>query len=758
MNSYSIICPYFLKKRILSSLDPTDRVKFYSIEDSESFLLPKISLKALEYVYFKYADKNLSYALTLVNSLKYLKDEYHYDKTELLFDIRKDLKENNLVEFDRLSLKIFKKYPSKIIGYSNFNNFRNLLRDKEVEFTEVDDEKYIDLSEKVVYSFKNKREEYIETVNLVGSLLESGVNFDDIAVVCSEQNMPFLYMVGKKSNVLFSYENINLKIDLFADRCLKMIEKEETDELIKLLKSSSTDRENIVKSKILEMYNSLKESELKKDFFLEYFKRSIKNTKVCSLTGIKLVSDIEKVANVKHVFLLDFDESYPTTHKDDDFLFDKIKKEDTFIEQSVDVNQAEKNKLAMILSNIEDIRIFLSENDEISGEIFPSSMIEDFNMRLEDYPYNSGDRFTYSFDQLDYSIMNSNYLDYGVCSSYYLLLEDIFKESYVKYSPNDTRITCEFDTSKLRFSYSSMTTYAKCPFRYLIEKVYRINDSQSNQSILDIGTFCHYYLEKFVNGEKIDFQENFKVLNKSYDSLSVQDKFYLHKAYREIEDFASYLSEFLDAIGSSKDFYTEKKFEFKLQNKYEITGIIDLIVEDVQGFLIFDYKTGNHSLSEDDVVNGFDMQLPFYTYVASEKFFPHKKPVGMFYITMLQPNSISDYYDSFKFKGINLDSKEFYGRVSDFNIVKKYIPTGSKAKLKYEDLNRMMMEKIDQIISGVKSFNFPVTKKVYVNSDGSWGGNQCEYCNYRDVCFVDDNSKQVVEITKLSDRKTEEKN
>ena len=756
MNSYNIICPYFLKKRILESIEPTDRVKFYTLEDVEGFLLPTFSVKAIEYVYINYAKGNLSYALTLIKSLKYIKSKVSFTKTEELLEIYRDLQSHDLVERDEISKRILKKNPVKIVGYPSLEGLLSLLADNQIEYEVLSEDKFISLADKRVYKFENKREELIETVNLIGKLLDEKISYKDIGVVCPNSDMSLLNLIGNQVNVKFSYSDIDLKVNLLTERAVNLLEENKVEEFLNLLKPSSNIYDNTVKTHILNTYNKLLEDKLDNDFFLTYFKYLITNAKIKSREGISLVSDVERVSNLSHVFLLNFDEKYPKIYKNSDYLFDEIKSLDTYMEQSVNLNQAERAKLLMILSNIDNLYIFLPENDEITGAIFPSSVIEEEKIILQDYPYHDGIRLTYTFDQLDYAIMNANFIDYGVSSNYYLLLEDIFKDTYVKYSPNDKKITCEFDTSKLKFSYSSMTTYAKCPFLYLIEKIYRINDTEDHQIMLDIGTMCHYFLEKYVSGEEISFEEAFSTLEKDYDSYSVQDKFYLKKSYEEVKEFSPYLHEFLDGIGDGKNLLTEHKFDIKLQDKYNITGVIDLIVEDDLGFLIFDYKTGNHTLDENDVINGFDMQLPFYTYVAKNNLMPKKKPYGMFYITLLQPDSISQYYDSFKFKGLKLDISEFFDHVADIDVVQKYISNRATNVLTYDELNSKMLDKIDEIIKGVQSFDFPVTKKVYVNADGSRRASQCQYCNYRDVCFVDDNSKQVIEIEKIKDEKEAE--
>lgn len=753
MNSYNIICPYFLKKAIMSSLQPSDHVKFYTMEQVTDFLLPKISGKAIQYIYYNFANRNLSYALTLANSVKYVCQEVHYSKTEQLLTIYRALKSEKLFELDEMSIRLLKNRPLKIIGYSSCPGFIRLLKDNKIEYKIESADQFVSNLRCEVSTFQNKREELIEMVNRVGELLYRGVSYGDIGVISAAEDMPLIHLIGEQSNIQFSYSDIDLTLNLLVPQCLDLIAKHKEKEFVDLLKISSNERDNTIKRHIFDIYLELKDQQLTDDFFLAYFKYLLTNKKITSTKGIKLVSNYEKVADLKYVFLVNFNDSYPRIFKNSDFLIDKVKKDDTYMEQSVDLNQRERDKLILALSNISNLYMSVAENDEVKGKIFPSRLIDGEKLIKKEYVYQGGDRFTYNFDQLDYAILNNEYIDYGVSSEYYFFLSDVFKNSYVKYRPNDEQITCKFDTSKLRFSYSSMTTYAKCPFRYLIEKVYRINDSPFVQIYLDIGTFCHYYLEKYVNEERLSFDETFQVLNRKYDDYSIQEKFYLHRAYDEVKDFASYLMDFLDSLGGQKKVLTEQKFNVKLQDKYDITGIVDLLVEDIEGFLVFDYKTGNHKLDINDVINGFDMQLPFYTYVVQKELLPDKKPYGMYYITLLQPDSISKYFDSFKFNGLMIDDG-FLKRASDFDVIKKYISVSSRSKIKidYAEMNERMLKRIDEIISGVKSFSFPVTKKIYVNADGSRRNSQCENCNYRDVCFVEDNSKQVVEIAKIQDK------
>ena len=753
MNSYSIVCPYFLKKRVLESIDPTDRVKFYSSEDIARILLPSFSSKTIEYVYENYAERNLSYALTLLKSVKYIKQNVSNSKSKFLLEIYKKLEEENLLEFDGIEKIILKRNPVKLIGLSACGGLMSLLKENGIEYEVLPDEKYICLKGLRVERFENKRRELIQTVNSIGELLDSGVKFQDIAVVCPNSDMDTLCLIGDESNVIFSYKDIDLSINFLAEKCLKLVEENDRDELSKLLKNNDNTYDNQVKNTLLSSVKQLEEDGVENDFFSAYLKHLIKASKLSSRTGICLVSNVSEAASYKYVFLLNFDESYPVIHKNSDYLIDDIKAEDTYMEESVNLNQKEKVNLLMILSNIENLRIFLPENDEINGEIYPSGLIEEEGIEIADYSYSTSDRFTFDFDQLDYSIMNANYKDYGVNSCFYLLMENIFEDTYAKYAPNDSPITCKFDTSNLRFSYSSMSTYAKCPFRYLIENVYKIREYGNSKTILNIGTMCHYFLEKYVHGEELSFEDTFKSVKEEYSSFSIQDRFYFKKSYQEVKEFAVYLHEFLDAIGESKQIFTEQEFDYMLKGNYPLHGFVDLIVSDPKGFIVVDYKTGTHDLKEDDIINGFDMQLPFYTYVVKSNLMPKLEPYAMFYITLLQPDSISKFFDSFKFNGLKLAIKDFFEMVKDKDVVKKYMSSRSSNLLDYKEINEKMFEKMEEIMNGILSFDFPVTKKTYVDSSGSRKENQCKYCNFNDVCFIDDNSKQVIEIQKIRDMK-----
>jgi len=756
MKSYSVICPYFLKKKVLQTSDPTDRIKFYSSEEVTDILLPTFSSRAIEYVYVNYADRNLSYALTLIKSLKYIKAEVSDSKSELLLKICRDLKNNDLLEFNYIDRLILKRRPVKLIGLTSCAGFIDLLRDNNVEFELIPDERYTDTSGLKVEKFENTRRQLIQTVNLVGNLLNKGVKYTDIAVVCPSADMDTLSLIGEESNVIFSYKDIDLSLNLLADECLEAIGEHREKDLENLLKNTSDKYDNKVRSFLTNTIAKLREDKVGDDFFFAYLKHLVNSEKLRSKSGILLTDSAEEAAGFPHVFLLNFDDSYPAIHKNSDYLIDEVKSRDTYMERSVDLNQKEKTKLLMLLSNAEDLRIFLPETNETTGEIYPSSLIGEEGIRIEAYRFENSSRVTRELDRMDYAIMNADCKDYGVTSSYYLLMESLFKDSYFKYVPNDKPITCSFDTSHLRFSYSSMSTYAKCPFRYLIENVYRIREYGDNKTILKIGTMCHYYLEKYVHGQKLSFEDTFKSVEEDYSSFSVQDRFYFKKSYQEVKEFAVYLEEFLDAIGESKKIFTEQEFDYKLKGNYNLHGFVDLIVSDPKGFLVVDYKTGKHDLKEDDIINGFDMQLPFYTYVVKSNLMPNLEPYAMFYITLLQPDSISKFYDSFKFNGLKLAIKDFFEMVKDKDVVKKYMSSKSSNVLEYKEINERMFEKMEEIMNGILSFEFPVTKKTYVDSSGSRKDNQCKYCNFNDVCFIDDNSKQVIEIKKIRDIKKAE--
>ena len=179
--------------------------------------------------------------------------------------------------------------------------------------------------------------------------------------------------------------------------------------------------------------------------------------------------------------------------------------------------------------------------------------------------------------------------------------------------------------------------------------------------------------------------------------------------------------------------------------KYKIIGVIDRIDKCDDYFRIIDYKTGKSSSTfEDfsDVANGKKIQLFIYL-MAFEKV-SNKKPVGVFYMPILNSFSKEDCLDLYKLQGVMEESistvLKFDDNLNEADIESKIVNVKTKKgnivftnkMINESDFHKisdysfkMLKSACDDILKGVIE-PYPLGKDL--------NSLQCKWCNYKAIC------------------------
>jgi len=184
----------------------------------------------------------------------------------------------------------------------------------------------------------------------------------------------------------------------------------------------------------------------------------------------------------------------------------------------------------------------------------------------------------------------------------------------------------KFKNKKLRLSFSSMSTYEHCPYKYKLKYIDRI-ETDIRFPYLEKGQKIHAEIEHFyktlARKEKItiqDIEEHRKVFDKEVYS-----------------DWKSHFDSFLELNknilknlnGNGKYFYPLSVEEKLYDEDLDIVGVIDAVYYDGKNLLILDFKTGKPrpSLTSSD-----RRQLSIYTHLWN-LFHPDKRAThwGHFY-------------------------------------------------------------------------------------------------------------------------------
>lgn len=140
------------------------------------------------------------------------------------------------------------------------------------------------------------------------------------------------------------------------------------------------------------------------------------------------------------------------------------------------------------------------------------------------------------------------------------------------------------------FSFSRLTTLARCPFAFYLQYIKKVDQSQN--AFAEYGTFCHELLERYFTDKLMIFE-----LVSEYEDKFTQTVIhdfppnkYVDLAQTYFEGGLEYFTKF-DGLPQYKIIEAERKVEFKI-GKYPFVGFIDLIAEDKEGKIhIIDHKS-----------------------------------------------------------------------------------------------------------------------------------------------------------------------
>ena len=305
------------------------------------------------------------------------------------------------------------------------------------------------------------------------------------------------------------------------------------------------------------------------------------------------------------------------------------------------------------------------------------------------------------------------------------------------------------------FSISQLETYAKCPFKYFIEKLLKVQtipEPDEEIEATELGSLLHDIFYQFythlreiglklqgcsqtdlIKAEKIlfsiaedlcsrylkDIPQNFyereKILGlegKKEDSILYRFLIEEHQNTEEPKYFEVKFG-YLSKAGTDKILSQDEPVKYK---DISLRGKIDRIDVNKENntFSIVDYKLNQYRGTANDLAEGTALQLPVYLYAAKELLQNQAET--------LKPLKTIIF-------SLKIDSSKF-GK-GEINI------TGSRKKLTDEEkieFNEIQIEKsleiINDYISDIGIGRFPLTDiKDYENK-------VCKYCDFKAVCRI----------------------
>ena len=748
-----IICPNEEKLKILLSFHNDKNlhnIKFMTKKEFINNYYFSYDEETIYYLMNKY-NFNIDVCKVYLNNL-YVVDiskEYKNSKLEFLKNLKVDLINNKLLKFNN----VFKEYlKDKELIIKNYYDL-DLYLEKELNYK-------LDITindiDTPVYEFNTMEEEVSYVCSKIIELINNGVDINKIYLCNVGED--YYYTLKR----LFSYYNIPINIpfknsiystkvvkDYLSDGVIDLDDVNKYEINKKLINCiSKLDKENSISRKIL--INNLKNTYLS-------------NHKLTNAVNIKNLYN-EEFLDDEYIFVLGFNQdSLPKNYKDIDYITD-IDKDEVEMYSTNYLNKREKEVTISILSKINNL--FLSYKLSSSFETYiRSSLIDELNLKVISN-YKENYKYSNFYNKLLLGEMLDNYSLYGEKTND---LEKLYSTYTIPYNTYDNRFTgINNDTYlthldyPLRVSYSSLNSYNECSFKYYLKNVLKI-DEFKNTFPAFIGSLYHEILSLYKK-TNFDFEKEYNKYLETRE-LTLKEKLLLVRVKKDLLKLIDILNK-QNLLTDYKEELHEQKVEIDLEKNISVKfiGYIDKImyyknIEDTY-FSIVDYKTGTIDTHIEAMKYGLHMQLPVYLYLIHYgRVFTNPIFTGIYYQNILFNYPTWDHdlekkiKDNYLLKGYSTDEisilEKFDKTYENSELIKsmKYNPDKGFSKdtklidndtmynlIKY--VKKEINEKTDLILKG----EFPINPKIYARD------NACEYCKYKDICFMKD--KDIIYLDK----------
>ena len=733
------IVPNSLKLKLLDNLSKENKIyniTFISLDELEKHYFFDIKEDALLYLLDKTNENIDVLKLMLKNLYKIdLTKDYKESKLNNLKNLYLDLKNNNYLIFDKGYREYLLTKNIYILGY-------NMLEPYQKEMLDSINTNYLDIASNLsidtVYKYHSMKDEIISTALKIRELNSKGISYNKI----------FLAGVDNSYNYLLKTIFKMFDIPIYLKSTNKITSLISVKDYLKD-KDINHVKDINIKSKIMKIESDLSYAKNSKYYDI-LLKDRLENTTLDSIELVESVKVLNEAIEVpylvsddEYLFVLGFNQNHlPKIYKDEDYLSDNLKSKCN-LNTSTIKNKLSKDSLVKVLGTIKNLTISYKLTS-LTSEYAKSSLLNEFNLK-------EVDSLNYSYN---YSKEFNNYRTSSVLDTYY---------KYHEEDKDFTFLTTNIDTSKYTsfdhkfkginrpitpysLSYSNLDDLAKCPFKYYLKHILKLDSFDENFNT-KIGNIFHSVL-------KDSYNDNFSFdisLNKTLQDnpLDKRETVLFKRLETELKEIVNYNKQ-IEKRSFLTEFYGEKRLEIPLSEHATLKGFIDKILfktfHDKTYYAVFDYKTGSATLNLDYLEDGLYLQLPLYIYLINKSnLFDKPSFVGFFYQYLLQ---------SYKDKEEQLKNLKLVGYTTDDKIILSYLDEdyetdsfvkglgvkkdgelSSRSKIlsdsELEDIMNSIDKALEKSLKIIDNNDFQIAPKIINNKNIS-----CEFCPFKEVCFV----------------------
>ena len=741
-NDVSIyIVPNSLKLKLLDILSKENKIyniTFISLEELEKHYFFDIKEDALLYLLDK-TNENIDVLKLMLKNLYKIDLTKNYKETKLnnLKDLYYDLLENNYLIFDKGYKDYLLTKEIYILGYSMLDTYqKKMLDDINTNYLNITSTLSID----TVYKYHSMKDEIISTALKIRELNSKGISYNKIFLAGIDNSYDYLLktifkmfdipLYLKSTNKITSLINVK---DYLKDKDITHI------------------KDINIKSKIMKIESDLNYAKNSKYYDI-LLKDRLENTGLDSIELVESVKILNEAIEVpylvsddEYLFVLGFNQNHlPKIYKDEDYLSDNLKSKCN-LNTSTIKNKLSKDSLVKVLGTIKNLTLSYKLTS-LTGEYAKSSLLNELNLK-------EVDSFNYSYSY-NYSKEFNNYRASSVLDTYYKYHEEDKDFAFLTTNIDTSKYT-SFDhkfkginrpITPYSLSYSSIDDLAKCPFKYYLKHILKLDSFDENFNT-KIGNIFHSVL-------KDSYNDNFSFdisLNKALkdNPLDKRETILFKRLETELQEIVNYNKQ-VEKRSFLTEFYGEKRLEIPLSEHATLKGFIDKILfkpfHDKTYYAVFDYKTGSATLNLDYLEDGLYLQLPLYIYLINKSnLFDNPTFVGFFYQYLLQSYKDKDeQIKNLKLVGYTTDDKIMLSYLDeDYETdsfvkglsVKKDGELSSRSKIlsdnELEDIMNSIHKALEKSLKIIDNNAFDIAPKIINNKNIS-----CEFCPFKEVCFV----------------------
>lgn len=718
--------------------DPFVDLKLYSKEQflrelnyqcDERALLYLIDEKGIEP---ELAEKKL-------NLIKCIKSEGKSEKTKEIYALQQELIAQNLL-FKNDLIGVEQDFDTDIYYYSQDDvELKNAL--PHAKFLKDEHEK------PGYHVYSSISAELYAVFSEITQLLKAGISPNKINV----------FGIGEDDELIFKrlvrHFNLNFN-NAFGDRLdtvdfartfLLCLEKVDVDEALEAIQIP----EEEVGEQFKDLVKRYRLTKSPKEYQIDLYKRLFKKAAVVGPKYKEAISFVEAPIAPEdgYLFIVNFKAGlFPSVESDIDYLSD-AEKATCGIVTSMQKNTANLGYFTNLLCQNTHIFVSVSERN-FAGEILKSPLIS--VLKLEQLKNKKYPIFSKEEAHLDYALFKDLEHKYNDVRDELYAYENTYSFKYNTYNSQTDPIQFYTDFGVNHLSYSSVKTYCECPFKYYLNYILGLDESEPFFS-KTLGLMAHRILEHVSSNKTFDelYDEAFEHFRHEFGEY---DWVFMPRIKEEIKKSYEFVKRFESQLTNPK-IEREKRFEYEIDPHIKLKGFADKIIftgPDQDNITIIDYKVGREDFDEDKAKLWLSLQLPTYAYLA-KKYYPDKKVLGLFIekltmdsVVKLDPtcNDVKDdvpllqgYFLKDEMRLTSID-KSYGENGSEFIRSLKTKKDGTIGKVSRAKEESWFDEMADIAEKAVKDtsgriFNneFNIVPKMVDGKEAT-----CTYCPYNDIC------------------------